>query len=458
MTRDLTVGHPLKRILTFCIPLFIGNLFQQFYNIADGIIVGQFIGTQAFAAVGATGTIIFGILGFAQGSCAGFAIPVAQEFGAHDELELRRCVAAVAQVTVVISVPLTVITLLATRPLLTLLRTPPDVFEESCRYLTVIFAGIIPSMLYNLLASLLRSLGDSRTPLYFLAISSVLNVLMDLLFVGAFSLGVTGAAVATVTAQLLSGVMCLAYVAKKFPLLRLTREEWRVSMPHWRRELSSGLPMGLQISITAIGAIILQTAVNGLGSSVVASISASSKISSIFCAPMDAIGIAMATYCGQNIGAKRLDRVRQGVRQCALLLGAYSVVCLAIYYFLSPTIALMFIKPDEVEVLARIHQHLTVAALFYIPLILIYVYRNALQGMGFSNMAMFGGLLELIGRSCVAFLFVGRFGFDAVCFANPIAWILADCLLLPLYIYETQKLKRTLPASTLEERKTKAHA
>lgn len=442
MLRDMTTGNPLKRILTFCIPLFIGNLFQQFYNMADSIIVGHFIGVDAFAAVGATGTITFCILGFAQGSCAGFAIPVAQEFGAHNERELRRCVAAAAQVTALIAVPLTVITLLCTRPILSLLRTPADIFEDSYRYLFIIFAGIIPSMLYNLLASLLRSLGDSRTPLYFLAISSVLNVLLDLLFVGVLPFGVEGAAIATVLSQLLSGVLCLIYVAKKFPLLRLTREEWAISLPHCRRELAVGLPMGLQISITAIGAIILQTAVNGLGSRVVASISASSKISSLLNAPMDAIGIAMATYCGQNYGARRLDRVRSGVRQSALLLTAYSVVCFFICYFFSRSIALMFIDAAETEVLDRIHQHLVTASAFYIPLILIYVYRNALQGMGYSKPAMFGGLLELIGRSCVAFLFVGRFGFNAVCFSNPIAWIMADCLLLPLYFSKMRKMTR----------------
>lgn len=446
MTRNLTEGNPLRRILTFCIPLFIGNLFQQFYNMADSIIVGHFIGVSAFAAVGATGTIIFGIIGFAQGSCAGFAIPVAQEFGAQNERELRRCVAASAIVTALIAVPLTVITLTLTRPMLTLMRTPSDIFEDSYAYLFIIFAGIIPSMLYNLLASLLRALGDSRTPLYFLAISSVINVLLDLLFVGVLSFGVAGAAIATVCSQLLSGLLCLIYVFRKFPLLRLTREDWRGARSALIRELSVGLPMGLQISITAIGAILLQVAVNGLGSGVVASISASSKISALLYAPMDAIGIAMATYCGQNFGARQLDRVRAGVRQSALLLTAYSVLCFFICYFFSDTIALLFLDAGEVEVLARIHHYLIVSSAFYIPLILIYVYRNALQGMGFSNLAMFGGLLELIGRSCVAFFFVGRFGFDAVCFANPIAWIMADLLLLPLYFYEMHRMKKNAVA------------
>lgn len=446
MLRDMTTGNPLKRILTFCIPLFIGNLFQQFYNMADSIIVGHFIGVDAFAAVGATGTIIFCIIGFAQGSCAGFAIPVAQEFGAHNEQELRRCVAAAVQVTALIALPLTAVTLLATRPILTLLRTPSDIFEASYSYLFIIFAGIVPSMLYNLLASLLRALGDSRTPLYFLAIASVLNVLLDLLFVGAFSFGVAGAALATVLSQLLSALLCLVYVMKKFPILQLSREEWRISLPHCRRELAVGLPMGLQISITAVGALILQTAVNGLGSRIVASISASSKVSALLYAPMDAIGIAMATYCGQNYGARRPDRVRAGVRQSTLLMTAYSVVCFFICYYLSPTIALLFIDASETFVLANMHQHLVVCSSFYIPLILIYVYRNALQGMGYSKPAMLGGLLELIGRTCVAFFLVGRFGFDAVCFANPVAWVLADCLLLPLYFYKIRKLEHAVVA------------
>lgn len=441
MIRDMTTGHPLKRILTFCIPLFIGNLFQQFYNMADSIIVGHFIGVDAFAAVGATGTIIFCIIGLAQGSCAGFAIPVAQEFGAKNEAELRRCVAASVQVTALIALPLTVVTLLTTRPILAFLNTPADIFEDSYSYLFIIFAGIIPSMLYNLLANLLRALGDSRTPLYFLAISSVLNVLLDLLFVGALPFGVAGAALATVLSQFLSAILCLIYVLKKFPLLRLSREEWKISPSHCRRELTVGLPMGLQISITAIGAIILQTAVNGLGSRVVASISASSKISAILYAPMDAIGIAMATYCGQNFGAQKPERIRAGVRQSVWLLSAYSVACFFICYYFSPTIALLFIDASETFVLANLHQHLIVCSIFYIPLILIHVYRNGLQGMGYSKPAMLGGLLELIGRSCIAFFFVGRFGFDAVCFANPVAWVLADCLLLPLYYSKIRKLQ-----------------
>lgn len=433
MVRDMTTGNSAKQILKFSLPLLIGTVFQQFYNMVDSIIVGKFLGTQPFAAVGMTGSITFFVLGLVFGACSGFAIPVAQDFGAHDEAGVRRCVANIIHIGVIFGLVMTLATTLLTRQILVWMDTPEELMQDAYDYLFWIFLGIGSLMLYNLLAGILRSLGDSTTPLIFLILSSLLNIGLDVLLVWTLNVGVKGAAIATVVSQLISGLGCLVFMIRKFPMLRLTREDLRPDLPTIRRLSGVGFPMGLQFSITAIGSIILQKSVNALGTTIIASVSAAAKVQNLVISPMDAFGVSMATFAGQNYGAGKIDRVRRGVRQVFWMLTAYSLLALGIVYLSGSTIALLFVDASETEILACTQHFLIMNGLFYIPLGVIYVLRNTLQGVGFSKIAMLSGLFELVARSVMGLFVVPKFGFNAVCLAHPTAWIMADLILIVLY-------------------------
>lgn len=304
----MTSGSSAKKILLFSLPLLAGTVFQQFYNMVDSIIVGKCVGKDAFAAVGMTGSITFFVLGLVFGACSGFAIPVAQDFGAGDEIGVRRCVANIIYVGAALAVMMTLATTLLTKQILLWMDTPEELMQDAYDYLFWIFAGLGSLMLYNMLAGILRSLGDSRTPLIYLIVSSLLNIVLDYLLVKTVGMGVKGASIATVIAQMVSGVACLGTIARRFPILHLTREDMRLSIATVRRLLGVGIPMGLQFSITAIGSIILQRSVNNLGTEIIASVSAAGKVQNLIVAPMDAFGVATATFAGQNYGAGKIDR------------------------------------------------------------------------------------------------------------------------------------------------------
>ena len=446
MVKDLTSGKPLKLILMFSLPLVLGNLFQQFYNMADTIIVGKCLGVNALAAVGSTGSLNFLVMGFATGICSGLTIPVAQYFGAKDEHNVRRCVANSLYVVLAITAVLTAATMLFTRQILAPMQTPADIFEDAYAYIIVIFGGMGVTLLYNLLSGILRALGDSRTPLYFLVVASLLNVVLDLVFIQLFHTGVAGAAYATVISQGVSALLCLVYMVRKFPLLRIRGKDWSLSGSHVRRMLGIGVPMGLQFSITAVGSIILQSAVNSLGSSAVAAIAAGSKVQMLLTQPLETMGITMATYCGQNMGAMRVDRIRQGIRQATWVSLAYSVLAFGISFVAGKQIALLFLDAGEVQILNDVFRFLMVNGCFYPFLALIYLYRNSLQGLGYAVPAMAAGIFELVGRAAVAFCLVGIWGYSAVCFANPAAWIAADILLLPVFFAVPGPLRAAYPA------------
>ena len=444
MVKDLTNGSPLKLILMFSLPLVLGNLFQQFYNMADTIIVGKCLGVDALASVGATGSLNFLIMGFATGTCSGLTIPVAQFFGAKDEHNVRRCVANSLYVVLAVTVVLTTVTMLSTRQILELMQTPSDIIDGAYDYLIVIFAGMGITLLYNLLSGILRALGDSKTPLYFLIIASLLNVVLDLVFIQVFHSGVAGAAYATVIAQGVAAMLCLIYMIWKFPLLRITGADWRYSWNHIRRMLGIGIPMGLQFSITAVGSIILQSAVNSLGSGVVAAISAGSRVQMLLTQPLDTMGITMATYCGQNLGAMRPDRIRIGVRQATWVSLGYSVAAFLLSIVAGKQISLLFLDAGEVQIIGDVYRFLMINGAFYPLLALIFIYRNSLQGLGYAVPAMAAGIFELVGRAAVSFCLVGTLGYTAVCLANPVAWIAADILLLPVYFVAMKRLPERL--------------
>jgi len=442
MVRDMTHGSPLKLIFAFWFPLLLGNLFQQVYNLADSVIVGRFVGVDAFAGVSATGSLNFLILGFLLGMCSGCSIPVAQAFGENDPHQMRKYFANAIYLCGGIAAVMSVATVLATRPILRWIGTPEDILDESYNYIVYIFGGMLATMVYNLASGVLRAVGNTRTPLFFLVLSCSVNVALDLLCVVVLHMGVTGAAVATVAAQLLSGVLCMRLIFTKYDVLRIRGEEWKPDGACIRRLGGMGLPMGLQFSITAIGSLIMQTAVNSLGSGAVAAIGAGGKVYTIFCCPFDAMGATIATWCGQNLGARRIDRVRTGVRESLLAMTAYAVFALfCVRLFGQPMIRLFITGPQD-AIISDALKYMNMVVYFFVPLLVIFVLRNALQGLGFSRVAMFAGLFELVGRAFVAFALVGPYGFDGAILANPAAWIMADVLLIPAYLYAIRRLER----------------
>jgi len=447
-TKDMTVGSPMKLILGFSIPLLFGFLFQQFYSVVDTVIVGRFLGMEALAGVGATGSVNFMIVGFCMGVCSGFAIPVAHKFGAKDYAGMRQVVANCVWLSIAFASVMTITVCLLCRNILVWMNTPEDIFQNSYSYILIIFMGIPATYLYNILSGIIRSLGDSKTPLVFLTLSSFLNIGLDLMCILVFHMGVAGAAVATVASQLISGVLCLFYMIKKFEILHISREEWKINVGHMKMLCSMGIPMGLQYSITAIGSVILQTAVNGLGSLAVASVTAGSKVSMFFCCPFDAMGSTMATYGGQNVGAKNLERVGKGLKDCILLGTIYSILAFVIMYFFGDDLAALFVDEAGGQMLKNARTFLIINSAFFIPLALVNIIRFLIQGMGFSTFAILAGVFEMAARTLVGLVLVPRIGFIGACFASPLAWIFADIFLIPAYLHVRRKLQRMFSDET----------
>ncbi len=442
MARSLLTGSPIKRIGSFALPLLIGNLFQQMYNLADAIVVGRYINSDAFAAVGATGAINFMVLGFVLGVCAGFSVPIAQDFGAGDMRGVRKNVANCIYWSIIITVIMTALMAFFTDDVLRLLNTPEDIFDASFSYIYIIFLGMFSLVLYNVLAAILRALGESRTPLYFLVIACVINVVLDITFIAALKMGVEGAAYATVIAQLISGLLCLVYISKKFPILRMEKGDMQFDWAYGKRLLSSGIPMGLQSAITAIGSVVLQSAVNGLGTMAVTAISAGSRVQNILAAPMDTMGIAMATFCGQNYGARQIPRIKQGMKQVTLVAMIYTVIAFLLAFFFGRGLIEIVFSIQDSTVLDMSRQFLIMNAACYPALACIFIYRSSLQGLGYSSLAMFAGVCEMIARLLVVWLLIPPFGFTGACFANPLAWVAASAMLVPVFIYELKKMLR----------------
>ena len=442
MVRDMTHGSPLKLMMTFWFPLLLGNLFQQVYNLADSVIVGRFVGVKAFAGVSATASLNFLILGLLLGVCSGCAIPVAQAFGENDLKKMRRFFANALYLCGGLALVMSVVTALLARSILRWIGTPEDILDEAYNYIVYIFAGMCATMLYNLGSGVLRAVGNTRTPLFFLVLACAVNVALDLLFVVVLKMGVTGAAVATVTAQLLSGILCMWVIFSRYDVLRIRGDEWQPDSAYLSTLAGMGLPMGLQFSITAIGSLILQTAVNGLGSNAVAAIGAGSKVYMLFCCPFDAIGATMATWCGQNLGAKRLDRVREGVRVALCAMAVYALLAMMLVRVVGEPLLRLFITEGNEIIIADAMKSLCMVMNFFLLLLCVFVFRNALQGLGFSRVAMFAGLFELVGRAFVAFVLVRSMGFDGAMLASPAAWIMANLLLIPAYFGTMHHLER----------------
>lgn len=433
MTKDMTSGSPMKLILGFTVPLLFGNLFQQFYSMVDTIIVGRFLGTKPLAAVGSTGSVNFMIIGFCLGICSGFAIPVAQRFGCKDFQDLRRFVGNTVWLASGFALLFTVLTVLFCRPILELMSTPGDIIDDAYRYLVVIFAGIPITFFYNVLAGILRALGDSKTPVVFLVAASILNILLDLLLIVVIPMGTAGAAVATVVSQLVSGVGCFLFMKKHFDILHLSRDDLKFRPRYARRLCAMGIPMALQTSITAIGSVILQTSVNTLGSAAVASVTAASKLSMFFSCAFDSMGVTMSTYGGQNIGARKIDRIGKGLKACGIIGVAYALLALGAIALFGRPLMTLFVEGREAAIIEDAYHFLLINGFFFVPLAFVNIIRLLIQGMGYSKLAMFAGVFEMVARGVTGFVLVPLFGFTAACFASPIAWVMADLFLVPAY-------------------------
>ena len=453
MTKDLTQGSPVRLILGFALPLLAGMLFQQLYNLVDTLIVGRFLGMEALAGVGATGSINFLVLGFCMGICSGFAIPVAQQFGAHEESRMREFVSNGTWLSIVFAAVMTVLTVVYCADILRLMNTPEDIFDDAYTYIMIICGGIFTQVLYNLLSSILRALGNSKTPLYFLLLSAGLNIVLDLVLIINFNMGVLGAAVATDVSQAISGVISLIYLIKKFKILHMTRDEWKYSRSTCRRLSAMGLPMGLQCTITAVGGVIMQWAVNGLGSSVVAAITAAGKTQNLLSCALESIGTAMATYAGQNLGAARLDRVRSGVKSSYIMVVAYSVLAFIALHFGDVVIIGLFLDTKtEVEIVAMARDYMFWNSLFFIPLGALIVWRYTIQGLGYSTLAMMAGVAEMVARTVIALVLIPVLGYFGAELSNPVAWVAACLFLYPAYLWTVKHLENRLLAGHLAMR------
>lgn len=441
-TNDMTSGNPTKLIISFMIPLFLGNLFQQFYNIADSIVAGRFVGVNALAAIGSTTSLMFLVTGLLNGTSSGFAILISQWFGAKDYKAMRRYMAMSIYLMVIIVVVMTVGLSLANEPLLRLMNSPDNLIGDIKSYMGVIYAGLFATGAYNTLAAVLRAVGDSTSPLYFLIISGVLNIFLDILFVVCLGTGVVGCGYATVIAQGISAVLCFVYIVKKFPILHLKKEDFAFSGVLCKKLLALGVPMALQFSITSIGTIIVQAAVNVYGATYIAGFSAGGKIQNVLAVIFISYGAAMATYVGQNCGAGKMDRVRKGVRSTQIMVLIWSFALMALVLIFGKYAIYLFVDRSETKVIEAALTYFKAIAWCYPFLGSIFIYRNALQGMGYGFVPMLGGVFELVARTIIVMIVAGKASFFGVCLSDPAAWIAALIPLIPYYIYIMKKTAR----------------
>ncbi len=438
----MTEGNPVKHMISFAFPLLLGNLFQQTYNIVDAAIVGRYLGPKSLAAVGASSSVQFLVLGFCIGICAGFAIPVAQRFGAKEYKSMRGYVFNGAVLTALVGIIVTLICVILCTQILHLLLTPDDIFKNAYIYLVIIFAGIPFSLLYNYLSGILRAIGDSRTPFLFLAISVALNIILDLFLIIVVKLGCAGAAIATIAAQGVSGIMCLAYIKRKIKLLHLSKKDCHFNGKFASRLLVMGVPMGLQFSITAIGSMVMQSANNGLGSVYISAFTAAMRIKQLFMCPFDALATAVSTFCSQNLGAGKIERIKLGIKKGVMIGVLYGIFAGVILICSGRILSLMFVSSEAVDVLDASAKYLACLGFFYWALGILNVCRLCVQGIGYSGRAVLSGAVEMVARIFVSSVFVPIYGFNAICFADQAAWVMACMYIVPVCIWCINKEQR----------------
>lgn len=438
----MTKGSPTGLIAKFIVPIIIGNIFQQFYSMADTIIVGRFLGIKALGAVGATGTVCFLILGFAQGLTTGFTVQTAQCYGAGDMQGLKRSVYSAGFLSAIVTVVMTLLSVTYMDTILTWMHTPEDLYDMSRAYIIVICTGMGFSIFYNLMAGILRAIGNSVVPVVLLVIAAFLNIALDIVFISMFRWGVAGAAYATVTSQAVSGILCILYVWKKVPILHFGREHTRLNGQCVRNQLGVGIPMALQYSITAVGTIMVQSALNMLGSVVVASFSAAMRVQDIVTQPFGAMGATMATYGAQNRGVNDLDRIHKGAKVATIMTVIYSLVIYGVMLVIAPYVVRLFVTENVEAVYGYVKIYITMSGACFIPLGLIFIFRNLLQGCGYGFLPMLGGVIELLSRGIGSMLAYRNLTFVGVCMADLSAWVTAGVFFTVLYLFLIRKMRR----------------
>lgn len=443
MSKNLTEGNSLKIILLFAFPLLLGNLFQQTYNIVDTAIVGKILGPNALAGVGCTSSVQFMILGFCIGLCTGFTIPIAQNFGANNISNTRKYFFVSSLTLIILGSLITILCVVLCPLILRILKVTQDIYSDAYKYLLVIFIGIPFSLLYNFLASVLRAIGDSKNPFYFLLISTILNIVLDLYFIISLKLGVMGAALATVISQAISGFLCLIFIIKKYQILHFQRDDKRFDFMKCKIVLNMGIPMGLQFSITAIGSMVLQSANNALGSTYVSSFTAATKLKQLLMCPYDALGTSVSTYASQNFGAGKYNNIKTGIIQGTMVSFVYGIGASLILYFFGGFLSGIFIDSENIKILSDAEYYSRLMGYFFWSLAILNVLRPTVQGLGFSKVAIFSGVIEMFTRCTVAFCFVNKYKFTAVCAADPSAWISAVIYIIFVTIYCLRKIKKS---------------
>ena len=440
----MTVGSPMRAIFRFAVPLILGYILQQMYLIIDTVIVGRWIGVNALAAVGASTSIMFLIMGFCNGSCAGFAIPVAQAFGAKDFLKMRTYVSNSYRIAATFAVVITLLSCIFCKKILHLVNTPQEVFDDAYTFLMLQFAAIPFTIAYNLLAGQIRALGNSKQPFYFLITASVVNIILDVILILIIGLGVEGAGIATLLSQAFSVGLCVWFIKKKMQILIPQGEERRYDNKKISILLNNGVPMGLQFSITGIGIIMLQSANNALGITCVAAFIAAMRIKYLFTCVFENIGVAMATYCGQNLGAQKMDRISQGVRAAIKMMVIFFVFSFIVITPFADDMMTLFVDKGEAEVVTYAAQFMRIACYFYPCLGLLTIFRYSIQGLGYSNLSMMSGVMEMIARCGVSLWLVPVFAWTGVCYGDPVAWVMADMFLLPAFWWLFRHLKKRM--------------
>lgn len=441
---DMTVGSPMRAIFRFAVPLILGYILQQMYLIIDTVIVGRWIGVNALAAIGASTSIMFLIMGFCNGSCAGFAIPVAQAFGAKDFRKMRTYVSNSYRIAITFAVVITLLSCLFCKKILHLVNTPLEVFDDAYIFLMLQFAAIPFTIGYNLLAGQIRALGNSKQPFYFLITASVVNILLDVLLILILGLGVEGAGIATLLSQAFSVCLCIRFIKKKMQILIPQGEERDFDNKKISILLNNGVPMGLQFSITGIGIIMLQSANNALGITCVAAFIAAMRIKYLFTCVFENIGVAMATYCGQNLGAKKIERISQGVRAAIKMMLIFFVFSFIVITPFADDMMTLFVDKGEAEVVTYAAEFMRIACYFYPCLGLLTIFRYSIQGLGYSNLSMMSGVMEMIARCGVSLWLVPAFAWTGVCYGDPVAWVMADMFLLPAFWWLFKHLKKRI--------------
>ncbi len=444
MECDMTKGSALRLLLVFTLPLFFGNIFQQLYSMVDTIVVGRFVGVDALAAVGSTSGFSFMVVGFAQGLTAGFAVIVSQRYGAKDMKMMRKAYAMSLLCSVFWSIVIALIFSLLSMPLLRLIDTPENIIHDANSYIIIIYAGIGTAIFYNLFSSILRAVGDGRSPLYFLLISSVLNIVLDLFFVIIIPLGCSGVAIATVIAQGVSALAALVYIRLRFPIFHFEKDDWKFDLHLCMRLTKIGIPSAIQFSVCAIGVIIVQAAINGFGSDTVAAYSVGNKIESLTTQFFPALGMGISTFASQNLGAGNLQRIRKGVRiSMAIMVVGAAVTFLIAYNFAAP-LSLVFMDKETTspDIISMAVQYARTVAWFYIPLGMIFIFRTGSQGLGSGTIPLISSIAELVMRAIAAFTLPALLGYTGICFASPVAWCGAGFLIPFCYLYRMRNIER----------------